>query len=305
MKNAIERRLILPLVAVSAMALAALTASGVQAQQPLRVAYVTWSSSTASSNLVKAVLQSRLGYPVELVAMSADDMWRAVAEGAADVMLSAWLPGTHGHYLDQYGGRMVDLGPNMEGVRTGLVVPAISTQRQTTVTGLETEPYIKADSIPELNGYADQFGRKIIGIDPAAGIMRQTREAIEAYDLNLELIAGSEDAMTDQLAEGIANRRWIVVTGWTPHWKFARWRLKFLKDPKGIYGQGESIHTMVRAGLKEDVPAEVYSFLDNFSWTPDQLGQLLIWNQMEGAFPFDTAQRWMETHQAQVDGWLQ
>lgn len=307
MKTTMRTRLLVPLAGAAVLAAVMGFGNALQAQGQgsLRIAYVTWSSSTAASNVVKAVLQERLGYRVELTAMTADDMWRSVSEGHADAMLSAWLPSTHGHYLDRFGHSMVDLGPNLEGARTGLVVPDISSQRQTTVTGLETESYIKADSISDLNEYVGRFGGKIIGIDPAAGIMKQTREAIQAYGLELELVPGSEDAMTDVLAEAIAKRRWVVVTGWVPHWKFARWRLKFLEDPKGIYGEAESIHTMAREGLENDVPSEVYRFLDNFRWTPDDMGQVLIWNQMEGAYPYDTAKRWVETHPKQVEAWLQ
>ena len=56
-----------------------------------------------------------------------------------------------------------------------------------------------------------------------------------------------------------------MVTGWTPHWKFARWDLKFLDDPKKVYGEAETINTIVRQGLKEDMP-EVYAVCDAFKW---------------------------------------
>lgn len=308
MTSKMRTGLVVSLAALAALSLALAASGPLRAQdqgRPLRIAYVTWSSSTASSNMVKAVLQEKLGYRVDLTPMSADDMWRSVAEGNADVMLSAWLPGTHAHYLDRFGRTMVDLGPNLEGARTGLVVPDISSQRQTAESGLDTESYIKADSIPDLRRYAGRFGGRIIGIDPAAGIMKQTREAIDAYGLDYELVAGSEAAMTDALADAIAKRRWVVITGWTPHWMFARWRLKFLEDPKGVYGEAESIHTMVREGLEDDVPAEVYAFLDRFHWSPEEMGQVLIWNQMEGAYPYDTARRWMDTHPERVRSWLQ
>lgn len=70
--------------------------------------------------------------------------------------------------------------------------------------------------------------------------------------------------MTAELANAIRKLDWIVVTGWVPHWKFARYRLKFLDDPEKVYGGEETIHTLVREGLKEDMP-EIYAFLEIFT----------------------------------------
>ncbi|MNW00406.1 Glycine betaine-binding protein OpuAC precursor [compost metagenome] len=41
-----------------------------------------------------------------------------------DATASAWLPLTHADYWNKYKDKVEDLGPNMTGVRTGLVVPA-------------------------------------------------------------------------------------------------------------------------------------------------------------------------------------
>lgn len=277
----------------------------VAVEKTVRLSYVEWSETIASTHMVKAVLQEKMGYECEVIPMAADQMWEAVADGDVDAMVAAWLPTTHGHYYEMVKDRITDLGPNMEGTQIGLVVPNVTVGRQTAASGQRNAPYITVDAIPELKEHADKFDRKIIGIDPEAGIMKKTREAMRVYGLNnYRLIQGSEVSMTAELSNAIRKQRWIVVTGWVPHWKFARWSLKFLDDPQNVYGGKEQINTIVRKGLKQDMP-EVYAFLDNFSWSPDDLGQLMIWIQEDqGMFPYDKCLRFMRYHGDLIDSWL-
>ncbi|MGD8285799.1 MAG: glycine betaine ABC transporter substrate-binding protein, partial [Desulfobacterales bacterium] len=192
------------------------------------------------------------------------------------------------------------------GTQIGLVVPDITVGRQTAESGQRNAPYIQATSIDDLKQFADKFNRRIIGIDPEAGIMKKTREAMREYGLyNYELIKGSEVSMVAELSNAIRKQRWIVVTGWEPHWKFARWKLKFLDDPKNVYGGKEEIHTIVRKGLKDDMP-DVYQFLDNYSWAPEDLEQLMIWIQEDqGMYPGEKALRYMRYHGDQIKSWLE
>ncbi len=273
----------------------------------VRLSYVEWSTEIASTNLVKAVLQEKLGYPCEIVPMSADEMWAAVAEGEVDGMVSAWLPSTHEHYWQQYREQVVDLGPNLTGTRIGLVVPDVNVGRQTDPTGKKNRPYITVTSIDELPEHSDRFGNAIVGIDPEAGIMRKTREAMEAYrlDEDFQLIDGDEITMTEELTEAIQGQRWIVVTGWDPHWMFGRWELRFLDDPKGVYGGREAIHTIVRPGLEEDAP-EAYAFLDRFRWSTEEMDNLMAMIQREdGLYPYRHARRWLRNRPERVAKWLE
>ena len=64
-----------------------------------------------------------MGFDVKLTPIGVGPMWKSVAEGDADAMVAAWLPGTHGHFYDDYEGQFEDLGKNLEGARIGLVVP--------------------------------------------------------------------------------------------------------------------------------------------------------------------------------------
>jgi len=257
------------------------------AAKKVELAYVEWSSEVASTNVVKAVLQEKMGYDVEITSVSAAAMWQAVSTGDVDGMVAAWLPTTHGHYLERVKDNVVDLGPNLVGTKIGLVVPT----------------YVTIDSIDEMNANADKFDGKIIGIDPGAGIMSTTEKAIKEYNLtNFELVSGSGATMTAALKSAIDNNEWLVVTGWTPHWKFARWDLKYLKDPKGVYGKEERINTIVRKGLKEDMP-EVYKFLDNFKWTPEDMAEVMVWNT-ENDKPYENAVRWINENKDKVQKWL-
>ncbi len=133
----------------------------------VKLIYVEWSSEVASTNVVKAVLQEKMGYKVEMISVAAAMMYQGMANGDADGMVAAWLPSTHGHYLKEVKDKVVDLGPNLEGTKLGLIVPK----------------YVTIDSIAELKANASKFDNKIIGIDPGAGLMKKTRKALEAYNL--------------------------------------------------------------------------------------------------------------------------
>jgi glycine betaine/proline transport system substrate-binding protein len=98
--------------------------------------------------------------------------------------------------------------------------------------------------------------------------------------------------MTAALEKAINNEEPIVVTGWKPHWKFARWDLKILDDPEQIWGQAETIGTIVRQGLKEDNP-QLYTFFSEMDWQSiesEVVGAVMLEIQ-EGADPVEAANR--------------
>jgi glycine betaine/proline transport system substrate-binding protein len=287
------------------LAVAPATVSSAE-QNTLKLAYVEWSSEIASANLVRAVLMEKLGINCDIIPMEADKMWESVAQGTSDATVAAWLPQTHGHYLNAVRENVEALGPNLEGARIGLVVPNFSVGRQTMGSGLRNKPYIEAESIADLKKYAGRFKRKIIGIAPAAGVMKKTREAITAYGLTeYRLVSGSEISMTAELSNAIRKQQWIVATGWIPHWMFGRWDMRFLKDPKNVFGDAERIETVVRKGLKQDMP-KAYKFLDQFYWTPDEMDQLMVWiKDDEGMYPYEKALRWLRYNEDRVKSWLE
>ncbi|AVJ21973.1 glycine/betaine ABC transporter substrate-binding protein [Pseudomonas sp. PA-1-2A] len=252
----------------------------------LSIGYVDgWSDSVATTHVAAEVIKQKLGYDVKLQAVATGIMWQGVATGKLDAMLSAWLPVTHGEYWTKNKDKVVDYGPNFKDAKIGLIVPE----------------YVKAKSIEDLKTDTT-FKNKIVGIDAGSGVMLKTDEAIKQYGLDYKLQASSGAAMIAELTRAEDKQESIAVTGWVPHWMFAKWKLRFLDDPKGIYGAAETVNSIGSKGLEKKAP-EVAAFLKKFQWaSKDEIGEVMLAIQ-EGAKPDAAAKDWVAKHPERVAEW--
>ena len=253
----------------------------------LSIGYVDgWSDSVATTHVAAEVIKEKLGYDVKLQAVATGIMWQGVATGKPDAMLSAWLPVTHGEDWAKNKDKVVDYGPNFKDAKIGLIVPE----------------YVKAKSIEDLKTDTT-FKNKIVGIDAGSGVMLKTDEAIKAYGLDYKLQASSGAAMIAELTRAEDKQESIAVTGWVPHWMFAKWKLRFLDDPKGIYGAAETVNSIGSKGLEKKAP-EVAAFLKKFQWaSKDEIGEVMLAIQ-EGAKPDAAAKDWVAKHPERVAEWI-
>ncbi|WP_347904830.1 glycine betaine ABC transporter substrate-binding protein [Pseudomonas purpurea] len=252
----------------------------------LSIGYVDgWSDSVATTHVAAEVIKQKLGYDVKLQAVATGIMWQGVATGKLDAMLSAWLPVTHGEYWAKNKDKVVDYGPNFKDAKIGLIVPE----------------YVKAKSIADLKDDAT-FKNKIVGIDAGSGVMLKTDQAIKDYGLDYKLQASSGAAMIAELTRAEEKNESIAVTGWVPHWMFAKWKLRFLDDPKGVYGAAETVNSIGSKGLEKKAP-EVAKFLHNFQWaSKDEIGEVMLAIQ-DGAKPEVAAKDWVAKHPERVAEW--
>ncbi len=253
----------------------------------VKIGYVNWAECVAVSNLWQVILEDQ-GYTVELTQLDVAPLFVGLSEGDIDVFMDSWLPITHETYWTEYQDSLEDYGIwYEEPAKIGIVVPQ----------------YVTIDSIEEMNAQSDKFGNQIVGIDPGAGIMKATDRANESYDLGFEVLQSSESAMMAALDKAYQNNEWIAITGWSPHWMFAEYELKYLDDPMGEYGESEEIHTLANKEFSTQQP-EVAAMLKNFSMSDQQIGSLeaLI---NEGMTPTEAAEQWISENQDIVDSWIQ
>ncbi|KGR92260.1 glycine/betaine ABC transporter [Ureibacillus massiliensis 4400831 = CIP 108448 = CCUG 49529] len=160
---------------------------------------------------------------------------------------------------------------------------------------------VQEDEKPSLSEALDYT---ITGVEPGAGLTQLTKDTLEAYD-NLEgweLEESSTVGMLAALDDAIKNEEPIIISGWSPHWKFAAYDLKFLEDPKGAFGGVENIQTIARKGLEEDMP-NAYKILDTFHWELEDIESIVLAAQeisMEEA-----AKNWVEANPEKVNEWIE
>jgi glycine betaine/proline transport system substrate-binding protein len=279
-----KMRQVLSLAVSIAIMLAVVSCTGKQKKKGVFIPYPNWSEGIAMTHLAKAFLDQN-GYDVDIKPIEPGPIYASLSKGDADVFLDAWLPYTHAEYWTRFGDKIDHIGTAFEGGTTGLVVPN----------------YVTIDSIAQLNDNADKFDGKIIGIGSGAGIHKNTLKAIDEYGLDFKQITSSGTAMVAALDGAVKKKEWIVITGWKPHFIWARFDLKYLKDPKGVYPTDE-VQILSRKGFTTDFP-RLGKFFKNFKLEESKLYELV--DDVEGADdPLDGAKKFYQDNKAMIDAWL-
>lgn len=277
------------LLAVSVCALGITT--GAHAAEPVRIGWTAWPEAELVTRLAARILEERMGRQVELVQTDIGPQFQGIAAGDIDVMLMARLPVTHAEEMEGVRDEVVDLGILYDHARLGWVVP-------------DHVPEDELGSIEDLKNddVRERLGGTIIGIDPGAGLTGRSRQAIEHYGLEgYELRTSSGSGMTAALARALGNGDWIVATGWSPHWMFGAWGLRFLDDPRGVLGPRERVHAIAREGFYGD-DIEAAAMLARM-WIPIDDLQSAMHHARETSYD-EAVTRYIDDNAARVEYWV-
>ena len=256
---------------------------------PLRLGWSPWADAEVMSLIAQRVIQQAYNLPVERVMADIGIQYASVARGDLDLMLMAWLPLTHKDYWTRVRDRVLDFGSMYSG-RLGWVVPDyVDASEVRSITDLQN---------PEV---AARFQNRVQGIDPGSGLNQASEQALVDYKLgDMRLVASSSAAMTAVLDKAIRERRWVVVTSWTPHWMFARYKLRFLEDPQLVFGGVEWIHALGRQGLDREYPA-LAAFLSRFQIPDPELSDVLLMANERSAE--EAVDDYLNRHPARIRYW--
>ncbi|AET66121.1 ABC-type proline/glycine betaine transport system, periplasmic component [Desulfosporosinus orientis DSM 765] len=215
--------------------------------QYIKIAYNEYLESNFQLEVLKELIKRKLGFAAEGILVNNQEIFRMVAEGKADFSVSAMLPSCQALEME-YQGQLENLGLNLEGCMLGLVVPS----------------YVKINSIAELSGKGSKFKNKIYSLQRRTNLGRMAGEVLESYELTGFTIEYNEEkAMLEALHRAIKSKEWIVITGWQPHSMFGIYDLKYLQDPRKVFGEEDHCATLVRHGLKQE-NRELYEIVKDF-----------------------------------------
>jgi glycine betaine/proline transport system substrate-binding protein len=282
----ISRRMMGKSVAAAA-AVAAIGGSGAaiaQEKRNIKAGVLQWEDTTATSRVTTHLLE-RFGYKIEEKAF---EEWGiafvALVRGDTDIMVSQVDYVTH-DYWTKNNSKLEKVSPVSFGLYQGIVVPN----------------YVTISSIDQLNANKDKFGGKIIGIEPGSGLMRQSRNVVNEYKLDLTLIDGSTPAMTAALKSAIDKKEWIAVTLWRPSWMVERFPVKFLDDPKNIQEPNQTYHWIARKGFCQEYP-DARQIISSVFLPIEGIGQITTWEN-GGQSLDDSIVRWEKENKDRMDRW--
>jgi glycine betaine/proline transport system substrate-binding protein len=281
-------------IVVAALLIAGCGGDGQEEDKPVALVYVSWTEGIAMTHVLQAVIEDSLGRDVQLTQAGGAAMaFSAVAEGDVDAFVDAWLPVTHGPLWEEFGDRIVDLGPVYDSTTVGLVVP----------------DYVEATSIQDLADLETALDGEIIGIESGAAINEQTRQVLAANDLDgFQVVPSGDAAMVTALQRSIDRNEPIVITGWRPHWMWGRFDLRYLDGAKtgdtDVFGEPEQIRKLLRPNGRETLPADVLQLLERMHLGEREMESLMSAFRPGQEDPLATARSWIERHPDVVSEWL-
>jgi len=239
-----------------------------------------WEEGIAASYLWGHIFE-QAGAEVSYQTAEAGPTYAGVAQGQLDLNFDAWLPATHESYWKEYGDDIEDLGTWFDNAPLTIAVNKDA----------------PIQSLSELKAHADEFGGRIVGIEPGAGLTQITKDdVIPQYGLNtMKLVESSTTAMLAELKSATESGENIAVTLWRPHWAYSAFPIRDLKDPKNALGDPEEIHAFGTKGFSEEY-SEAAKWIKNFEMTDAQLSSLeeLMFNQNHGQKNAQSVDQWLK-----------
>ncbi|MCK9322854.1 MAG: glycine betaine ABC transporter substrate-binding protein [Candidatus Methanomethylophilaceae archaeon] len=68
----------------------------------IKIGLVDWACAMGSSNVLKYILETYVGYDVTLMSLNVGVMYEGLSNGEIDLITTAWVPLTHAQYMEKY-----------------------------------------------------------------------------------------------------------------------------------------------------------------------------------------------------------
>lgn len=260
----------------------------------VKFGYVDWPGVTVKTTVAAKILDY-LGYQTDMKSLAVPVVFKGLANKDLDVFMGAWLP-TMKSISEKYfnDGKIVAMTVNLNETIYTLAVP-----KYVWDAGCKSEA--------DLNKFADKFKKKIIGIEPGNDGNQIVLDMIKnnTYDLkDWELVEGSTEAMMIAVGSAIKKKEWVCWLGWSPHWMNLAYEVKYLEDPKGVWGtEPEVVKTLVWKGYADAHP-NIALFFEQFHVTPDIQGHWIDEYSRQKKDPEKVAEEWIKNNLDVVDQWI-
>ena len=137
----------------------------------------------------------------------------------------------------------------------------------------------------------------IQGIGPGAGITRFSLEMMKQYGLEnagYRFETGTQDACIAAFENAVKKKQWVVVPLWHPQFLHNTYKIRDLKDSKGLLGGKDKAVLLVRVkSLNTLFSEEEIKVLDNIKLSNAVVSHLDYLINRENKTAYQTAKEWL------------
>ena len=260
----------------------------------VRLAEPGWNDLAFTTGIAMSLLKG-LGYEPKSQLLGIDVIYTSLKNKDLDVFLGYWDPAMVAYYKPyKEDGSVETVRTNLEGAKYTFAVPSYAWE-----AGVR--------DFSDLHKFADQFDRKLYGIEP--GSHQLMLDAIKDPALGLdgwEVVESSEQGMLSQVARKTRDKSFIVFQGWAPHPMNTEFDIKYLTGGDKFYGPNfgaATVSTQVRKGYLQECP-NVAKLLNNLAFDVGYENRGMAYIMNDGLEPEQAALKAIKDEPQRLEAWL-
>ena len=260
----------------------------------VRLAEPGWNDLAFTTGIAMSLLKG-LGYEPKSQLLGIDVIYTSLKNKDLDVFLGYWDPAMVAYYKPyKEDGSVETVRTNLEGAKYTFAVPTYAWE-----AGVR--------DFSDLHKFADQFDRKLYGIEP--GSNQLMLDAIKDPALGLdgwEVVESSEQGMLSQVARKTRDKSFIVFQGWAPHPMNTEFDIKYLTGGDKFYGPNfgaATVSTQVRKGYLQECP-NLAKLLNNLAFDVGYENRGMAYIMNDGLEPEQAALKAIKDEPQRLEAWL-
>ena len=254
----------------------------------LKIGYTEYCFDQTVAMVLKGIFDKQENLDVGLYKLPDSTLFRTLAEGEVDIMISAWLPNTHQQFLEKYPYEISKHSMICDSLGIYIAMPS----------------YSEITTINELHSIGHLINYTILIPESSNAIFHLGNSVINDYGLSrFKLHEMPWDAIITLVEESLKSNSLFAFIAMRPHWIFDRHNLIALQDTRHSFGEFEQAYICANVEFLNNMPV-IANFLRNIQFEIHDIEVLMELNQMLGTEPADNAVRWVNKNTQKVNRWL-
>ena len=233
-------------------------------------------------------IMEEMGFEVERKYALHEENFRRLKEGEIDMVSSAWLPSSHNVYKKDVETKIdvVELGLHYEPYALWGVPDYVPQNEVAEISDL-----LKPEVLKKMN-------KKIQGIGPGAGITRFSIKMMDEYGLKkagYTFKTGTQNDCIGAYEDAVKKKEWVIVPLWQPQFLHYTYKIRDIKDPKGLLGIVDRAVLLVnKKKLEETFTPEQVEILDQIVLSNEVISELDYMVNREGLSEDEAVRKWFQ-----------